>query len=285
MWFVSVCANGSRNWFACVQLGLSQVAQNNNTTPLPQTPPTPGNANGAAGCAIWTAATVPVSVAAAAPNINTTISRHCFMPAVLGPVLASVQFRLRCCRFSTIGHGVTDASDTPLVERCRAGDDRAFDALMARYQKPVLNFVYRLLGDAAEAEDVAQDVFVRAYRHLAEFDPRRSFSTWLFALAHNAAVDRLRYQRRRPTAPLEDAVAASPGRSPFAEAANRELAAQIAAAIQSLPTDQRTAIVLAAYHGLPTAEIAAIMNCSVKSVEARLYRAKQTLRKKLRGFF
>jgi len=176
---------------------------------------------------------------------------------------------------------MTEDADKLLVARTLAGDDDAFAELLTRYRKPVLNFIYRLVGDAAEAEDVAQDVFVRAYRHLADYDPRRQFSTWLFALARNAAIDRLRYRQRHPTEPLSDIVAASLARGPSTEAESRDLGRQIAAAIAQLPEDQRTAIVLAEYHGLSHAEIAEVMDCSEKSVESRLYRAKQTLREKL----
>jgi len=173
---------------------------------------------------------------------------------------------------------VADAQDPALVARTLAGDDAAFDELLARYRKPVLNFAYRLLGDATEAEDVAQDAFVRAYRHLADYHPRRQFSTWLFAIARHAAIDRLRYRQRHPTAPL--AAAPEPAASPRYD----DLGEHIAAAIAGLPEDQRTAIVLAEYHGLSHAEIAGVMDCTEKSVESRLYRARAALREKLRGF-
>ena len=160
-------------------------------------------------------------------------------------------------------------------------NDAAFAELLARYRQPVLNFVHRMLGDATEAEDVAQEVFVRAYRHWGEYDPRRKLSTWLFALARHAAIDRLRYRQRHPAEPLPDTVAANPVRGPAAEVAAKELGDIIAAAIQSLPEDQRTAVVLAEYHDFSHAEIAGVMRCSEKSVESRLYRARQTLREKL----
>jgi RNA polymerase sigma-70 factor (ECF subfamily) len=159
--------------------------------------------------------------------------------------------------------------------------DADFEELLARYRRPVLNFVYRLLGDATEAEDVAQEVFVRAYQHWSKFDPRRKVPTWLFALARNAAIDRLRYRQRHPVESLDSAPEPS---TTSREVETRELGEQIAAAIQLLPEDQRTAIVLAEYHDLSYAEIAEIMDCSVKSVESRLYRAKATLREKLQGF-
>jgi RNA polymerase sigma-70 factor (ECF subfamily) len=159
--------------------------------------------------------------------------------------------------------------------------DEAFEAALAQYRRPVLNFVYRLLGHAEEAEDVAQEVFVRAYQHWGEYDPRRKLSTWLFALARHAAIDRLRYRERHPTEPL-DPVVESPTRGPAAEAQAREVGERIAAAVASLPEEQRTAIVLAEYHGLSHAEIAEVMGGSEKSVESRLCRARQALREQLR---
>lgn len=180
-------------------------------------------------------------------------------------------------------------ADWSLVEQVKAGDDRAFDALMARYKRPMLNFVYRLIGDATEAEDVAQDVFVRAYQNIRK--PRfhqttGAFSTWLFQVARNAALDFLRRRKRRPTESLsamEDDGRHVASRSDAAdqEMANREIGEQIAAAVVLLPEDQKTAVILAEYQELSYAEIAAVMKCSVKSVESRLYRAKQFLRGKL----
>lgn len=154
-----------------------------------------------------------------------------------------------------------------------------FDEVLQRYQRPVLNFAYRLLGDATEAEDVAQDVFVRVHQHWDDYDPRQKFSTWLFAIARNACLDRLRSRQRRPEVPLENVP------EPVTNSREVELnetGQLIAAAVAELPEEQRTVLVLAEYHGMSYAEIAGIMKCSEKSVESRLYRAKQTLREKLR---
>jgi RNA polymerase sigma-70 factor (ECF subfamily) len=181
----------------------------------------------------------------------------------------------------------SEHTDVELAERLQAGDNAAFDELMRRYQRPVMNFVYRMLGDAAEAEDVAQEVFVRLYRKIGSYRPETKFSTWLFALARNAGIDRLRWRKRHPQDSLE-ALEEHAGASPVAapggvgeEVQAREIGEQIAAAIAILPEDQKTALILSEYHGLAYEEIAQIMNCSPKSVEGRLYRAKQTLRKRL----
>lgn len=176
-------------------------------------------------------------------------------------------------------------TDVALAAQVQAGDDCAFEELMRRHKRPVLNFIYRLIGDATEAEDLALDVFVRAYRALTAGRYRlggAEFSTWLFQIARNAALDHLRRQRRHPTEVLpEGDESAAPGKTASQEIAARETGAQIAAAIAELPEDQRTAIVLAEYEDRSQHEIASIMKTSEKSVEARLYRARQYLRRRL----
>ena len=173
---------------------------------------------------------------------------------------------------------LSELTDFQIVEQIQAGQDLAFDELMVRYKRPVVNFCYRMLADAGDADDVAQEVFVSVYQRIGGYRPRGKFSTWLFALAHNACIDRLRYRKRHPTVPLD--AAPEPGMV-SREIATNEIGEHIAAAIAALPDDQRTAIVLAEYHGLSYAEIAGVMRCSEKSVESRLYRAKQTLRQRL----
>jgi RNA polymerase sigma-70 factor (ECF subfamily) len=179
--------------------------------------------------------------------------------------------------------------DAALITRLQAGDEEAFRQLVRDWQGPVLNFVYRMTADAAGAEDLAQEVFVRVARSIGRFryrPGRAAFSTWLFQIARNAALDRLRHRARHPEESLEAREVAAgelPGRvpSPDVAAGHNELAAEIAAAVASLPEDQRTALVLAEYEGLPVTEIAAVMACSAKSVESRLYRARQALRSRL----
>jgi len=156
-----------------------------------------------------------------------------------------------------------------------------FEQLLGQYRRPVLNFVRRLIGDAAEAEDVAQEVFVRAYRHFGEYDASRKFSTWLFAMARNAAIDRLRHRARRATEPLEAAGPVADAASVSGEVVARETERRVAAAVAALPEEQRTVVVLSVYQGLSHAEIAAVMEVSEKSVESRLYRARAVLRERL----
>ena len=173
---------------------------------------------------------------------------------------------------------LSQQTDLELVVAVQAGDDAAFDELLRRYQRPVVNFCYRLLNDAGDADDIAQETFVRVFQHIGDYKPSHKFTTWLFALARHACLDRLRWRKRHPTEPLDTAPEPV---TTTEEVQMRELGAQIAAAIATLPEEQRTVVVLAEYHDLSYAEIAGIMRCSGKSVETRLYRAKQTLRQLL----
>ena len=154
------------------------------------------------------------------------------------------------------------AVDEQLLEQLRVGDEAALVELMQRYRHPIVNFCYRLLGNAGDADDVAQETFVRCYQARQRLRPGAKLSTWVFAIARNLCLDRLRYRKRHPTEALETAP------EPVTisnEVGNREIGAAIAAAVAQLPEDQRTVIVLAEYHGLSYAEVAAIMNCSSKS--------------------
>lgn len=174
--------------------------------------------------------------------------------------------------------------DRELVKRVHAGDDSAFTALMGYYKGPILNFAYRLTGKVSLAEEIAEDAFVKAYHNLSRFtyrSARDQFSSWLFQLARHAAYDAIRYQQRHPTQPMvstDPRELADRSPDPATDASNREREARVAAAIADLPEDQRTALVLSVYEALSYVEIAAIMKCSAKSVEARLYRARKTLK-------
>lgn len=181
-------------------------------------------------------------------------------------------------------------SDWALVERVKAGDDGAYEAIMARYKRPILAFVYRMIGDAEEAEDVAQSVFANAYWSLRRPRFRQSgapFSTWLFRVARNAALDSLRRRRRHPAGALDEledhgASLADPGPTARDVSVARETGEEIAAAVAQLPMNQRTVLILAEYEHLSCAEIAAILEGSPKAIEGLLYRARQFLRDRLR---
>jgi RNA polymerase sigma-70 factor (ECF subfamily) len=172
--------------------------------------------------------------------------------------------------------------DSELLRQIQSGDAAAFDEIMRRYKRPIVNFVFRMLRNAQDADEIAQDVFVRVYQNLDAYRPGTKFSTWLFAMARNAAIDRLRWRARHPSESLDSAPEITASSGTAEDVGAREIGEQIAGAVARLPEDQRTTLVLAEYHGMSYAEIAAVTRCSVKSVESRLYRAKQTLRQTLR---
>ena len=168
--------------------------------------------------------------------------------------------------------------DDQLLEQLRAGAETALAEMMQRYRHPIVNFCYRLLGNASDADDVAQETFVRCYQTRHRLRTGAKLSTWLFTIARNLCLDRLRYRNRHPTEPLEHAPEPVVDSNPVD---NREIGAAIAAAVAQLPEDQRTVVVLTEYHDLSYTEIAEIMKCSTKSVETRLYRARLELRRRL----
>ena len=168
--------------------------------------------------------------------------------------------------------------DSELVRQIQSGDAAAFDELMRRYKRPLVNFIFHMLGNAQDADEVAQDVFVRMYQNVDTYRPQTKFSTWLFAVARHAAIDRIRCRSRHRTESIESAPEIVAVSGTAEEVNAREIGDQIAAAVAKLPEDQRTAIVLSEYHGMTYAEIAGVMRCSEKSVESRLYRARLTLR-------
>ena len=176
--------------------------------------------------------------------------------------------------------------DEQLMERLQGGDDSALTELMRRWELPVKRFLFRLVGNGAEAEDLAQEVFVRVYTKRGTYRSGARFSAWLFTIAANQARNRLRWWRRRPTLSLDDWLesgreVADETAAPAAVARAREEAERreaVQRAVAALPLDQRTAIVLFAYEGKPMAEIAEIVGCSPKAVENRLYRARLRLR-------
>ena len=171
--------------------------------------------------------------------------------------------------------------DGELVARVAKGDRAAARAVMARHLPKILNLGRHMLGDRTEAEDVAQDVFMRVWTHAARWQPGQAkFETWLHRVAINLCYDRL---RRRPTAPLDN-VPDMPddAPNPAAKLFETQLAKAVNAALQQLPDRQREAVVLCHYQGLTNIDAAAIMGISVEAMESLLARGRRTLKKTLK---
>lgn len=171
-----------------------------------------------------------------------------------------------------------DAAD---MQALQSGENPALDRLMTRWQVPLRAFLYRSTQNESDAMDLAQETFVRVYRHRARYRPGSRFSTWLFAIAYNLARDRARRLAVRPTTALDDAPEPVDPRNPRSRSEADERVAAVRDAIAKLPTDLRTAVILSEYDDCSYAEIAAITGATVKAVETRLYRARMHLRKRL----
>jgi RNA polymerase sigma-70 factor (ECF subfamily) len=179
-----------------------------------------------------------------------------------------------------------DVVESELIASVRAGNQDAFAPLMDAYQAAIHNLCYRMLGDAREAEDAAQETFLRAYSQLHRYDPARPFKTWLFAIASHHCIDRLRKRRWRWLS-LDDELlaeremwhAAMP--DPEEVALSHERRDEVAALLARLAPQDRAAIVLHYWCDLSYAEIAAVIGVSVSAVKSRLHRARVALGRRM----
>jgi len=180
---------------------------------------------------------------------------------------------------------VTEESDW--IREARAGDQNAFGRLVVAYQTPVYNLAYRMLGNRAEAEDAAQEAFLRAYTYLRSYDPNRPFRSWLLSIASHYCIDRLR-RRRITWLPLEDEFAkpyhmTNTSPNPESVASRREQEEQVQGLLGELsPTDQ-AAITLRYWYDCSYEEIAEMLNLTVSAVKSRLHRARRALAGSLAG--
>jgi RNA polymerase sigma-70 factor (ECF subfamily) len=171
-----------------------------------------------------------------------------------------------------------DTDELQLIERAVAGDERAFAELVTRYQTAVYNLAYRMLGDAGEAEDAAQEVFLRIYRRLATYNADHRFSTWVLSIASHYCIDLLR--RKRPwLVPLENISNWMRARSRGPEAAALAVEQQdiVRGLLAKLPEHYRLVLLLRYWHDLGYEEIAQVVDLPVSTIKARLHRARNAL--------
>lgn len=188
----------------------------------------------------------------------------------------------------------TELGDATLVERAQAGDLEAFRLLFERYQRRVHNAVYPIVGTAADAEDVTQEAFVRAFRALGGLREGQAFLSWLYRIALNLARNYVRDRRARLWESLDEQIAwgderferqvADDTADPAALVEEREVQEVVRRAIGSLSPAHRDVIILHHLQGLPVDEIAGIIGCSVGTVKSRLSRGREALKRKLRGY-
>jgi RNA polymerase sigma-70 factor (ECF subfamily) len=175
-------------------------------------------------------------------------------------------------------------ADLESMEQVRRGETAGAARLFHRYSGPLLRFTGRLLGNSAEAEEVTQEVFLKLLSRADQYDGRAPVTSWLFAIATNACRDRQRRSMRRPSVAL-DAVAevAEPGIPADERLVDRQRREAVRRALAHLSDEQREALVLARYHGMPYAEIARTLNISEGAVKTRIFRAMETLKAHFSG--
>ena len=181
--------------------------------------------------------------------------------------------------------------DQALVARVQQGDKKAFDVLVRKYQQKVANVVARYIHDPVETLDVTQEAFIKAYRALSNFRGESAFYTWLYRIAINTAKNFLVAQGRRPPGAdvdvesaeqMDTGVRLKEYATPESHLLKDEIAETVQRAIEDLPEDLRTAIVLRELEGLSYEEIANAMSCPVGTVRSRIFRAREAIDKKLR---
>lgn len=184
-------------------------------------------------------------------------------------------------------------SDEEIVEAILAGDRRLYGELVGRYQGRLVNYLNRMVRDREEAHDLAQEVFFKIYEALDRFDPTYRFSTWLFRVAQNAAIDQIRKRRLKLVSmhrPEDDKGGErdwefpSEERSPYGEARNVERGAAIQQAVAELPREYRELIVLRHFGELSYDEIATLREMPLGTVKNKLFRGRQMLKQKLQDY-
>jgi len=210
------------------------------------------------------------------------------------PTVAPLQTPLSTGPVVTAGvqGGVSEAKvDQLLVERVQKGDKRAFDLLIQKYQHRIVSLVSRYVSDSSEAQDVAQEAFIKAYRAIGRFRGDSAFYTWLYRIAINTAKNWIVARNRRPPASDIDAVDAEQygmsGRlkdisTPENEMLREEIERTVYGTIAELPEDLRTAIMLREMDGMSYEEIATTMECPIGTVRSRIFRAREAIDEKLK---
>ena len=190
------------------------------------------------------------------------------------------------------GPAAPSDSDAMLVERTVAGDQKAFELLVIKYQRRIQRLIGRMVRDVDLVEDIAQETFIRAYRALAQFRGEAQFYTWLYRIAVNTAKKALMDLKRDPTvsensfksgqsdesdetSPLENELISS--ETPDAVLAGKEIAQMVNAAMEALPEELRQAITLREIEGLSYEEISEAMNCPIGTVRSRIFRAREAI--------
>lgn len=187
-------------------------------------------------------------------------------------------------------------ADSDLIARCQRADASAFDDVVARYKNKIYFYLFRMTGNAEDAEDLTQEVFVRAFTNIRKFRAKSSLSTWLFSIAGNIAIDRFRKTRKTSAlnvsldAPLQHGEQeasrdiADMSMAPDVLLGRKDLANHIDASLASLPPKLRSAVILFDVEGMSYDEVAAVEGIPLGTVKSRIFNARVALREKLRPY-
>jgi len=194
------------------------------------------------------------------------------------------------CRYNPyrwVHGGLRMDQERAWIEQALEGDRTAFGHLVKAYERPVYNLTYRMLGNAAEAEDAAQETFLRAYKKLATYQPERKFVNWLLSIASHHCIDRLRRRNRAPQlsldGPLPPEWTTSESPRPDQEVSQKQSREQVRQVLETLPADYRAAVVLRYWYGLSYREIATTMDTTESAIKSRLHRARRMMAQELQA--
>ena len=173
------------------------------------------------------------------------------------------------------------------IEQALRGDRRAFGQLVRAYERPVYNLTYRMLGNSAEAEDAAQETFLRAYSKLATYQPERKFVNWLLSIASHHCIDRLRRKKRAPQLSLDGPMPpqwlTSDAPRPEQVVSKEQERERVRHSLEALPADYRAAVVLRYWYGMSYREIATTMETTESAIKSRLHRARRMMAQQLQA--
>ncbi len=185
--------------------------------------------------------------------------------------------------------------DAALMRRVKRGDRQAFTALVEKYQQPILNLTYRMIGDLAEAEDLAQSAFLQLHRSAHRYREDARFSTWLFTIARNLCLNELRRRSRHPAESLDlphptdesqplRSVEDPRSVSPPDALLRRELEQKVQEALDALPPNQRLALLLCRQEDLSYEDIGRVLRCSLSATKSLIHRARETVKQRLKAY-
>lgn len=164
------------------------------------------------------------------------------------------------------------------------GDISAFEQILKKYKDIIINVAYRFVQNYSEAEDIAQEVFLKIYHSAKTYKPEAKFSTWVYKITVNLSLNYLRSRKHLPTVPLEETLEISEAVTPENNFEKKELTRRVKEALNSLPENQKLAVILKKYENLSYEEIGKIIGCSSSAVDSLIQRAKQNLKRKLERY-